>query len=728
MTQQILIKRSSVASSVPAISDIALGELAVNTNDGTLFMKKNNGTDTIVQVGGVNTVNAMGGEVVLTPSDLAYRGRTAENKLDESISVEDYLDGAESITVDAAPAFVRALAAGNPVFRSGKTYNMNAGITISIPGNRKITIEKGCTINTTNRYNSYLVNNVEWQIDGVINVTLMPDAPAVTGWPNTAAGTQNGNERGFIEFGGLESDGTPYAGFWVHGCGKIVGPWAGTPAFDDSVRQVNRKGIAAWHCNDVLVKGLDVSGFEGEAVYHRSNLAGNRNVKFLNTYVHDTKFNGLNFNTASGHEGFLMAFNFVRNSYQGIEASSGEITSNYILESTAYGIYSGDGGGGSPFYVHDNFVKNTGVTAYRIGFGVGTPISSVRVEDNWAEDSGFASFHLINVKNFTLLGNTSVRNGKTLNGYAYSFSGVDSGFVDGNKTLDQGVQSLGHMQGSYTNVRFGLNPVLSLTGGPSGTIEQYGDGSLFIGGDDAVITGYEARENMIHIHSRALGAIGAGGGLVISNGVGTRPVFAAITGAGESSDANGAIGGISFSSRKPGGTGSAVLESWRMPSSGYFLPTTDGAQNLGAPAQRINNSYFAVAPTVTSDERSKQQISLISDEVLDAWKQVDFTSFKLKDAVAVKGDNARVHFGVIAQEVKKAFDDNGLVAEDYALLCHDTWEESPAVLDEDGAEITPAVILERYGIRYEEALILTVALLKRTQSRLEKRLTDLENR
>lgn len=52
MANPILIKRSAVASKVPTTSDIALGELAINTFDGKLFLKKNNGTDAVVEVGG----------------------------------------------------------------------------------------------------------------------------------------------------------------------------------------------------------------------------------------------------------------------------------------------------------------------------------------------------------------------------------------------------------------------------------------------------------------------------------------------------------------------------------------------------------------------------------------------------------------------------------------------------------------------------------------------------
>ena len=50
MANQIKIKRSSIANKVPGTSDLALGELALNTNDGKLFTKKDDGTASIVEL------------------------------------------------------------------------------------------------------------------------------------------------------------------------------------------------------------------------------------------------------------------------------------------------------------------------------------------------------------------------------------------------------------------------------------------------------------------------------------------------------------------------------------------------------------------------------------------------------------------------------------------------------------------------------------------------------
>lgn len=46
-------KRSAIANKAPTAADLELGELAINTRDGKLYLKKDDGTVTIVEVGAV---------------------------------------------------------------------------------------------------------------------------------------------------------------------------------------------------------------------------------------------------------------------------------------------------------------------------------------------------------------------------------------------------------------------------------------------------------------------------------------------------------------------------------------------------------------------------------------------------------------------------------------------------------------------------------------------------
>ena len=49
---QITHKRSSIADKVPQTTDLALGELAINTHDGKLFLKKDDGVEAVIEIGG----------------------------------------------------------------------------------------------------------------------------------------------------------------------------------------------------------------------------------------------------------------------------------------------------------------------------------------------------------------------------------------------------------------------------------------------------------------------------------------------------------------------------------------------------------------------------------------------------------------------------------------------------------------------------------------------------
>lgn len=60
---KIKIKRTSVAGKVPTTAQLDLGELAINTTDGKLFLKKSlNSVESIVDVGSATTLAGNNGE------------------------------------------------------------------------------------------------------------------------------------------------------------------------------------------------------------------------------------------------------------------------------------------------------------------------------------------------------------------------------------------------------------------------------------------------------------------------------------------------------------------------------------------------------------------------------------------------------------------------------------------------------------------------------------------
>ncbi|WP_367239075.1 tail fiber domain-containing protein [Pseudomonas fulva] len=158
-----------------------------------------------------------------------------------------------------------------------------------------------------------------------------------------------------------------------------------------------------------------------------------------------------------------------------------------------------------------------------------------------------------------------------------------------------------------------------------------------------------------------------------------------------------------------------------------FTPKADNSITLGSASLRWSQIFSATSSISTSDERFKTHIGEISDKVLDAWADVDYVQYKFIDAVHNKGLQARVHFGVIAQRVKEAFENKGVDPFSFGILCYDTWEAEPSVFDVEGNEISPSKEAgEMYGIRYEEALALEAALVRRTTRLLEARLAKIE--
>ena len=102
-------------------------------------------------------------------------------------------------------------------------------------------------------------------------------------------------------------------------------------------------------------------------------------------------------------------------------------------------------------------------------------------------------------------------------------------------------------------------------------------------------------------------------------------------------------------------------------------------------------------------------LDVAEKRVAVALKQL-IKKFRFKDAVKAKGDNARIHVGVIAQEVIAAFQAEGLDPMGYSIVCHDEWDAEPEVKDDDGAVIFQAREAgDRYGIRYDELLAFIIA-------------------
>ncbi|UTQ78180.1 tail fiber protein [Aeromonas phage JELG-KS1] len=158
-----------------------------------------------------------------------------------------------------------------------------------------------------------------------------------------------------------------------------------------------------------------------------------------------------------------------------------------------------------------------------------------------------------------------------------------------------------------------------------------------------------------------------------------------------------------------------------------FFCAADGVASCGASTARWS-VVFAVQGTInTSDAREKTAPMPIDDRVLDAWGDVQLIAFKWLEAIRLKGeDMARIHHGVMAQQVRDTFEAHGLDGTDYGLLCYDEWED---IYDWDDEKKTFALVTpagSRWGIRPDQCLFVEAAYARRRFERLEARVAKLE--
>jgi hypothetical protein len=173
--------------------------------------------------------------------------------------------------------------------------------------------------------------------------------------------------------------------------------------------------------------------------------------------------------------------------------------------------------------------------------------------------------------------------------------------------------------------------------------------------------------------------------------------------------------GADFVIRAENTSGSLVSVVWDpdMPS---WRPNADDLYDLGNGSYRWRDIYAGNATIQTSDKNLKQDIESISEAETRVAKVLKgmLRKYRLISSVEEKGDEARIHFGVIAQDVQKAFEDEGLDAFKYAMLCKTTYWETG--VDEERvvyntAEEAPSNATEKsvLAVRYSELLAFIIA-------------------
>ena len=158
----------------------------------------------------------------------------------------------------------------------------------------------------------------------------------------------------------------------------------------------------------------------------------------------------------------------------------------------------------------------------------------------------------------------------------------------------------------------------------------------------------------------------------------------------------------------------AVGSTYRVRPCNGLGATRDNQVDLGYSSARFDDIFATNGTIQTSDRNEKQDIAELSEaesRVAVACKGL-LRKFKWRDAVASKGNDARTHFGIIAQDLQDAFTAEGLDAGDYAMFISTTWWEHNGEdfeIQSDAPE--GAVEKTRLGVRYPELLAFIIAAI-----------------
>lgn len=127
MAASLILKRSSVAGKVPSTAQLASGELAINTYDGKLFLKRVSGAESIIELGQTGPQGPQG------PAGADGSPDTAAQVLAKLVTVDGPGSGlnADKLDGNQASAFARLSGA---TFTGTAVHQASGGEYQSVPG------------------------------------------------------------------------------------------------------------------------------------------------------------------------------------------------------------------------------------------------------------------------------------------------------------------------------------------------------------------------------------------------------------------------------------------------------------------------------------------------------------------------------------------------------------------------------------------------------------------
>jgi hypothetical protein len=143
-----------------------------------------------------------------------------------------------------------------------------------------------------------------------------------------------------------------------------------------------------------------------------------------------------------------------------------------------------------------------------------------------------------------------------------------------------------------------------------------------------------------------------------------------------------------------------------------MYPDPDNTLSAGFASRRFTEIFATNGTINTSDKTEKTDFTTINDALKAAAIDVknNIQLFRWISAVAKKGDAARWHVGVIAQEVYDIFNNHGINAFDYGFVGIDDLYED--VIDDNGIVVGKEKVGERWNVRPTELIWLILSAMQ----------------
>lgn len=139
----------------------------------------------------------------------------------------------------------------------------------------------------------------------------------------------------------------------------------------------------------------------------------------------------------------------------------------------------------------------------------------------------------------------------------------------------------------------------------------------------------------------------------------------------------------------------------------------DNLISCGAASSRFSVIYAASGTINTSDLTEKQQQRELYDAEKKAAAEIksSIRAYKRNDEVEKEGDDAKWHFGVMAQGVAEILKKNGLNHEDYDFLSYVEWYDIPESVDKSGNVISSSIQAgNRWGVKHSQPLCFIISV------------------